>query len=101
MRVRPPVGARAVAIPPLLADCPDIRHNYRQHRDNPPQFYGMLSHEVFAPQRRLHALHGVNTPLTPAGILLGGGSPGVNEDMGSDTGSCYSGHDKWRAGRQG
>ena len=49
---------------------PDIRQNYRQRRDNPPQFYGMLCHEVFAPQRRLHALQGVNTPLTPAGILL-------------------------------
>ena len=35
--------------------------NYRQCLDNPPQFYGMLCHEVFAPHRRLHALRDVTS----------------------------------------
>src|SRR5260370_11893293 len=52
----------------------------------------MLCPEVFAPQRRLHALHGVNTPLnmpllrtTSTRITLGDRSL-VNEDTGCEPG---------------
>jgi hypothetical protein len=41
--------------PPDAEDSTEY-HNYRQCLDNPPQFYGMLCHEVFAPHRLLHAL---------------------------------------------
>jgi hypothetical protein len=47
---------------PLVADRPIAYRDYRQRRDNPPQFYGMLSHEVFAPHRQLHALRLLNSP---------------------------------------
>ncbi len=48
--------------PPGLRLIPSTRYNYRLCRDNPPQFYGMLCHEVFAPHRRLHTLRVVRTP---------------------------------------
>jgi hypothetical protein len=63
--------ARAVSLTPLPAEEPAGRNNYRQCRDNPPQFYGMLCHEVFAPHGQLHALRDINTPCAPRGIRWG------------------------------
>ena len=54
-------SARAVSLSPG-AEEPTDYSNYRQCRDNPPQFYGMLCHEVFAPHSQLHALRGINAP---------------------------------------
>src|SRR6266700_7159802 len=65
---------RRLASPPG-AEEPTGCCNYRQCRDNPPQFYGMLCHEVFAPHSQLHALRGIATPcVAPANTLVG--SPG-------------------------
>src|SRR6266568_6475537 len=64
----------AVSLPPAAEEPADC-YNYRQCRDNPPQFYGMLCHEVFAPHSQLHALRDINTPcVAPANTLVG--SPG-------------------------
>jgi len=57
-------GVRAVSLPPAAEEPTDC-YNYRWCRDNPPQFYGMLCHEVFAPHSQLHALRDINTPCAP------------------------------------
>jgi hypothetical protein len=60
-RCRSATGVRVASHPPCLRKNRG-RRNYRQSRDNPPQFYGMLCHEVFAPHGQLHALRDINTP---------------------------------------
>jgi hypothetical protein len=66
--------------------------NYRQCRDNPPQFYVMLSHEVFAPHGRLHALRPIKAPRGRIpGIRLGADpeSTRTRDEPGSDRrGDC-------------
>jgi hypothetical protein len=75
---------------PPLRTKPGACYNYRQCRDNPPQFYGMLCHEVFAPHGQLHALRGINTPsvLSPSLVRAVAAYPvegsRVNEDLGTD-----------------
>ena len=59
--MEPAAGVPAVLLPPAAEEPTDCC-NYRQCRDNPPQFYGMLCHEVFAPHSQLHALRDINTP---------------------------------------